>query len=360
MKKYVSGIIALLSVLFIFSGCGVIGDKSASLSVVYGVTAMLSLLLLIGYCCAAPKKDVWMLLLFASVFVVNIGYFTLSISQNIEEALLANRISYFGSVFLPMSMLLIILKSLNIQFKKILPAALLVIGIFVLFVAASPGYLDIYYKEVSFEIVNGVSTLCKVYGPWHKLYLYYLMGYFAAMIATIVYAMTKRKGAEIFHALILLMAVFVNIGVWLIEQLVDINFEMLSVSYIISEMFLLGAFLVMENGGQHSTQENIPDANELPAETDLPAAESSSETYSREQIDQYLAGLEELTRTERVIYEAYISGEGTKEIMNGLNIKENTLKYHNKNLYGKLGVSSRKQLTAISKFLDSASNSKKQ
>jgi DNA-binding CsgD family transcriptional regulator len=32
-----------------------------------------------------------------------------------------------------------------------------------------------------------------------------------------------------------------------------------------------------------------------------------------------------------------------------LNIKENTLKFHNKNIYGKLGVSSRKQLLEIHK-----------
>ena len=42
---------------------------------------------------------------------------------------------------------------------------------------------------------------------------------------------------------------------------------------------------------------------------------------------------------------------GTKEIMNSLNIKENTLKYHNRNIYGKLGVSSRKQLMEIAAAL---------
>lgn len=33
--------------------------------------------------------------------------------------------------------------------------------------------------------------------------------------------------------------------------------------------------------------------------------------------------------------------------MSDMNIKENTLKFHSKNLYGKLGVTSRKQLTAM-------------
>ena len=38
--------------------------------------------------------------------------------------------------------------------------------------------------------------------------------------------------------------------------------------------------------------------------------------------------------------------------MASLNIKENTLKFHNKNIYGKLGVTSRKQLIELSKQLD--------
>jgi len=35
-----------------------------------------------------------------------------------------------------------------------------------------------------------------------------------------------------------------------------------------------------------------------------------------------------------------------------LNIKENTLKFHNKNIYGKLGVSSRKELKERYKHLE--------
>ena len=34
-------------------------------------------------------------------------------------------------------------------------------------------------------------------------------------------------------------AVFINMGVWLLEQIVRIDFELLSVSYIVSELFLL-------------------------------------------------------------------------------------------------------------------------
>ena len=43
-----------------------------------------------------------------------------------------------------------------------------------------------------------------------------------------------------------------------------------------------------------------------------------------------------------------------KESIDNLNIKENTLKYHNRNLYGKLGVSSKKELLEIHKYIQSA------
>jgi len=39
----------------------------------------------------------------------------------------------------------------------------------------------------------------------------------------------------------------------------------------------------------------------------------------------------------------YVDGKSTAEIAAIIGIKENTMKYHNKNIYSKLGVSSRKQ-----------------
>ena len=51
-----------------------------------------------------------------------------------------------------------------------------------------------------------------------------------------------------------------------------------------------------------------------------------------------------LTPTERMIFDLYIAHTATKDVLAAMNIKENTLKYHNKNLYSKLGVSSRKEI----------------
>ena len=63
-----------------------------------------------------------------------------------------------------------------------------------------------------------------------------------------------------------------------------------------------------------------------------------------EDYEFFLCNLSTLSPAEYKIYELYLSGKTAKEIVDILGIKENTLKYHNKNIYSKLGISSRKQL----------------
>ena len=62
-------------------------------SIIYGAAAIVSLALLVGYLVFAKKKDVWLLFLFISVLLVNAGYFSISMSNILEEALLAKVIA---------------------------------------------------------------------------------------------------------------------------------------------------------------------------------------------------------------------------------------------------------------------------
>ena len=52
-------------------------------------------------------------------------------------------------------------------------------------------------------------------------------------------------------------------------------------------------------------------------------------------------GQEELTKTERKILQAIVAGKANKEIAFDLNVSENTVKTHVKNVFEKLGVSDR-------------------
>ena len=354
MRKNLIGFVRLLFLPLCLVGCQADGQKTTSLAVVYFAAAVLSLLVLIIYCCITKKKDIHFLSLFVSVLVVNIGYVALAVSGNLEEALLANRIAYLGSVFLPLFMWMIILNVTNIRYSGWLLGILIGVGAIVFLIAASPGYLDIYYKEVTFEKINGVTVLNKVYGPLHIVYLVYLLSYFAAMIGTVIYAIVKKKIASTTYAVVLAFAVFINIGVWYIEQLVRIDFEILSLSYIISESFLLGLHLMMLENEKKKAQP-MQQTAQPNVVSDAPAEEQKITEKPEEAdpvwMEAFQNGVLELTTKERMIYDSYIAGMSTSQIMEQLNIKENTLKFHNKNIYSKLGVSSRKQLVERHRML---------
>ena len=308
------------------------------------------LLLLIGCLILVKKNKKWFALLFSSVTVVNVGYTLLSVSGNLNLALWSNRLAYLGSVFLPLAMLMIILNVVNISYFKKLPVILFGISALIFLIAASPGILNIYYKEVTLEIVDGVLSLNKVYDPLHPIYHVYLVGYFTAMVYVIIRTSIKKTTESTTHAVIIAIAVFVNIGVWFIEQIIDINFEMLSVSYIISELFLLGVHLVVkENQRLKEIVRQIEKAknfaqNEKTATSEKP---TTAPSFTTERIEEFINGVSQLTATEKEVYECYIKQLTTKEILLKLEIKGNALKYHNKNIYGKLGVNSRKEIMEI-------------
>jgi hypothetical protein len=220
--------------------------KTGNTSIIYGVLFGLSFLLFLGYCFFVKKKSIWFVLLYIAVFVVNGGYLALSLARDLDGALLANQISYFGSAILPLAMLMIIINTCRIPHPKWLTATLVLISLSAFLLAASGGYSDLYYKEVSVIEVNGVCCLEKVYGPLHFLYTVYLFSYFGMMIAAIAYASIKKSISSCKYVIFLASAVFGNLVIWFVEQLIYVNFEFLSVSYIATELLLLSVHRIPE------------------------------------------------------------------------------------------------------------------
>ena len=223
------------------------GKGDAALIITYAIMAVIATILLIGYVALVRKKEPWLLLLYICVTVVNVGYFMLSLSKTVEFAIFANNIAYFGSVFLSMSMLLTIIRLCGFEVKKKLVITLLIIGAVMFAVIATAGILPWYYKEVELTFVDGAAKLKKVYGVLHPLYLVYLVGYFSAMVACIVQSIRKKIIASQRHAALLAAIVFGNIAVWFVEKFIPWDFEFLAVSYIFSEIILLGLYWMMQD-----------------------------------------------------------------------------------------------------------------
>lgn len=312
------------------------GGKAGSMSIVYGILFGLSFLLFLGYCAHVKKKTLWFVLLYISVFVVNGGYLALSLARDLYGALLANQISYFGAAMLPLSMLMIIADTCRLRYPKWVPFLLAAVSFAAFVLAASGSYFGLYYKEVSIVQVNGMTCLKKVYGPLHFLYTVYLFAYFGMMVAAIVYASVRKLITSSKYAMFIASAVFGNLIIWFVEQLVSVDFEFLSVSYIFTELMLLVVHSMIQDYDKLMTVRSIPELSEESGAALPPDIEELFTAFARRTAA--------LTATERSILNYYADGREISEVAELAFISIHTVRKHNANIYQKLGIGSRDEL----------------
>ncbi len=322
------------------------------MSIAYGILCVISLAL-IGVCLAVDrKKDICLLLLFISVFVCNLGHFLISVASSLSFALNGNRVAYLGQVFLPLLLLKMILNLCNLNLKKWLLPALSLISIAVLFVTLTPGILPFYYKNVSIEIINGVTRLVRDYGPLHLLYYIYLFSYFALMLVVIIHSAVKKKITSTLHTSFLLCAVLCSIVIWFAEQLLPRGFEFLTVSYVISELFILLLYGILQEYGIRGENGSIIIANtSKKAEEYLSGTIQSDDTalFSEKDIEHILNCNEivsRITEREKDVLIKLLSNKQRKEIAEELFVTESTIKKHTSSIYAKFDVTNRFELYA--------------
>lgn len=309
--------------------------------ITYAIMMVLATALLVGYSLSVRKKEPWLLLLYICVAVVNTGYFLLSVAKTVEFAIFANDLAYFGSVFLSMSMLLTIIRQCGFEVKKKLVLTLLLCGVGMFAIIATSGLLPWYYKEVDLVFVDGAAKLSKVYGVLHPSYLIYLLAYFCAMVACILQSVRKKLIASQKHAVFLAAIVFGNIAVWVIEKFIPWDFEFLSVSYLFSEVILLGLYWMMQDYVRVDLISPPVQEAPRPVPTDLSMEEKLSRAIAR------LSPEEALSSRESEVLALVLAHKKRKEIAEELHLSENTIKTYTRTLYGKLGVSSREELYAL-------------
>lgn len=320
------------------------------MTTLYGIIFVISLLMIIAYFLVDRKRDIWLLLLFVCVAVCDLGYFLLSVAKNLDFALWANRIAYLGNIFLPFSVLMMIMNLSRFTYTKCLPGILIGNNMIMLFIASSGGWLPIYYKNVSFEIINGVGTLVKDYGPLHKLYKVFLFAYFSAMIAIIIYTAVKKTVVSIKHSVFLAFVVIGNIAIWLIENTIKAGFEFMSISYIITEGLILFLYGILQDYGLADTQgisaESVATKTET-AQTVSDEQIANIRYFEQNQIDVIFENwndINSLSQREKEVLRLIMQNRKRKDIADELFVTESTIKKHTSSIFKKLNINNRSEL----------------
>ena len=285
------------------------------MTVIYAVLSVLALMLLFAYGKLVRKKDLWMQVLFGCILVVNVGYTALSAARTVAWAVVFNGLVYLGSVFLSMCMFLVIYRLCGYTHTRRLPMSLAAVALMMFAIVCTP----LYYESVSLDVVDGAAKLIKDYGPLHNTYLVYLLGYFTAMVVTILRSVGQHRLPSHKHAVLMAAVVLGNIAFWFIEKFIPWNFEFLSVSYLFSEIILLGLCWIMQDADTVRADPAVTDA--LLTRLDVT-----------------------LNPREREVLDAILADVPRKEIAEQMNLSENTVKTHTRNLYKKIGVANRQEL----------------
>ena len=318
--------------------------KNADLPIVYGVVALLSVLLSIAYLFLDKKKNRLFLSLFGCVAVSNCGYFLLSICKSLMVAKLANGLSYFGGAFSLLVMLLIIYNVCQMRKRPWLTWSLVGISIAFFALAASSDWMGLFYKSVSLTNINGVTHLIKEYGPLHCLYAVYLASYVMIMLLIIAYAAKTKRLSSPKYTLFLLVAVLLNVGVWLVEQAIDEEFEFLSVSYIVTAVLLLLIYNMLCDYGIIRPEMGVLSVQMLTKLNTRQVDPGALPSGMEEMFSDFAEKAKTLSSAERRILNYYIDGHDIADIPDLAFISIHTVKKHNRSIYQKLGIASRDEL----------------
>ena len=191
--------------------------------------------------------DVHFTLIFVFLPISILGTYMLSVSSNLEEALLANRILYLGPCFGVPFLSLMIFYLCRVNVNRVIKAILLLMNSAIYAsVLLPPGTAFSIYDSCSFEIKDGTGNLIKDYGQMHKLFIIMLIVYAVMCLCVLTYAFFRKKEASRMTILLLFVLEILSTGSYFARRLFDMPIEPTPFVYVLGQLIIL--FIVYRIG----------------------------------------------------------------------------------------------------------------
>lgn len=227
---------------------------------IYAGLVILSIVMLVMLIVVGRKQNITeYLLIFVSIMICCIGYYTISISESLEAAIIGHRLVYLGGVFSPVFLLMGEMKLCKLRIHKRMVILLLAYSVVVLAFAFSVGDGTCYYTSVSLGKELGMSYLIKEYGPAHILYPIHLIGNMVAMFAILIYTFVKKKNVSRQVMILFIIAEVVTCSLYFWGRIIKTPIEWYVIAYIFDEILVL---VLIRRVGMYDVSETIASALE--------------------------------------------------------------------------------------------------
>lgn len=178
--------------------------------------------------------------IFGIIPIAIMGNIYLALSTNIEEALLANKITYFGSCYLPLFVFLGFLSLCNVKLDIKIKSFLFLFCTAVYILAATTGFNDIYYVNPYYKVIMGVGNFdVEAFGPAHALFNLLLAFFVIADVTIIIYSIIKKKEVSLKTLLLLSLIEIVDIVSFFVARALDSDALVMPAVYVLSEIIFL-------------------------------------------------------------------------------------------------------------------------
>lgn len=199
---------------------------------------------------------------FANLLIIvisNFGFYCMSISTSLEELILAQKISYVGGIFLPISYFFLVLEICHIELRRFVGIVLMFIQGIIYVLVCTIGRSEIFYKSIIMYTKNGNVLLKKEYGPCHNLYTITMCFYLLAAIAVAIYSLVKNKSVN--KRGVLAMVIFSTVAVmtYIVEKTIHMEYDIVPVAYVV---LIFGAFIPVYKSNLFTVYENVEIINE--------------------------------------------------------------------------------------------------
>ena len=178
-------------------------------------------------------------LIFTFVPVACIGYFLSGVAKSLGEALFAQRIIYLGACFLQLFIVESIFNLCRIEIGKWVRTAMFLVISAVYAPVLNVGFGTSFYRNVSFEIVDGQGVLTKDYGPAHTaIYVMYFVFFVIGMSAIFYTWIKKRQVSRTVLSLLVLPYVITVLCFFVLRKIIP-GIELVPAGYVMAQVIYL-------------------------------------------------------------------------------------------------------------------------
>lgn len=201
------------------------------------LAVLVMLLFLMGY---GKSVNVYTVILTSVIAIGNGGYYALAMSTNLQEALLANKLTYIIAVFAPITIFMNICNICRIVVPKRISTILYSIQIVIYLCACTQGsQYKFFFKDVTFKVGPAGGYLEKVYGPVHTIYLITVLLYTVAGMVVGLYSLNRNTVVSKINVDTVIFIDILSVGVYLLERLIHLKIELMPISFTIAMGIML-------------------------------------------------------------------------------------------------------------------------